>query len=61
MGFPIFHVVARSGEMRYGDLEMFLFGLELGQFLELFKLHHVDFPLLLTLDEEDLTKVSVLY
>ena len=44
--------------MKYGDLEVFLFGLDLGEFHKVFLLHHVDFALLLTLTEDDLISVS---
>ncbi|XP_076468904.1 ankyrin repeat, SAM and basic leucine zipper domain-containing protein 1-like isoform X2 [Babylonia areolata] len=48
-----------SAELKYGDLEMFLFGLQLGQFYSLFLTHQVDFPLLLTMTEGDLIKMGI--
>ncbi|KAL8620594.1 hypothetical protein ACOMHN_017875 [Nucella lapillus] len=47
------------GYLKYGDLEMFLYGLQLGQFHDLFTAHLVDFPLLLTMTEEDLVKMGI--
>ena len=47
----------RTSDMKYGDLEVFLFGLELGQFHSVFIKHQVDFALLLTLSEDDLINV----
>nr|KAG5708504.1 hypothetical protein BaRGS_026231 [Batillaria attramentaria] len=46
-------------DLRYGDLEVFLYGLDLGQFLEVFRAHHVDFALLLTFTEEDLVNMGI--
>ncbi|KAK7499506.1 hypothetical protein BaRGS_00009158 [Batillaria attramentaria] len=46
-------------DLRYGDLEVFLYGLDLGQFLEVFRAHHVDFALLLTFIEEDLVNMGI--
>ena len=45
-------------DVKYGDLELFLYGLELGDFLELFREQQVDLSLLLTLNEDDLVNVS---
>ena len=41
----------------YGELELFLCGLDLSQFVPLFRAQHVDFSTFLRLTEEDLIKV----
>jgi hypothetical protein len=48
-------------DRKYGDLEVFLFGLDLGNLREVFQSHQVDFPLLLTMNEEDLANVGCFF
>lgn len=43
---------------QYGDLEVFLFGLQLQDVLPLLLKHHVNFPVLLTLTDDDLKQVE---
>lgn len=45
---------------RYGELELFLHGLELGSFIELFHRHQVSFHQLLQLTDSDLEKIGVM-
>ncbi|KAK7101388.1 ankyrin repeat, SAM and basic leucine zipper domain-containing protein 1-like [Littorina saxatilis] len=46
-------------DLKYGDLEVFLFGLDLGQFHSVFQAQQVDFALLLTLNEDDLINMGI--
>lgn len=41
------------------DLELFLYGLKLGDLIPLFKDHEVTFPQLLQISEADLEKVGI--
>ena len=43
----------------YGELELFLCGLDLSQFVPLFQSQHVEFNTFLRLTEEDLIKVKL--
>lgn len=56
------HILAERTEecIQYGDLEMFLLGLQLGDLLPLFKEHRVTFSTLLSMTEEDLEQVQCL-
>ncbi|PVD24361.1 hypothetical protein C0Q70_14842 [Pomacea canaliculata] len=45
--------------IRYSELEVFLYGLDLGSLVSIFHQQQVDFTLLLTLGEEDLDKMGI--
>lgn len=45
--------------MKYGELELFLCGLELGSFVYKFQEQHVDFPTFLRMTDEDFIKVNI--
>ncbi|XP_077985257.1 ankyrin repeat, SAM and basic leucine zipper domain-containing protein 1-like [Glandiceps talaboti] len=45
--------------IRYGDLELFLCGLELGHLVPLFQDHQITFPAFLRMNDHDLEKIGV--
>lgn len=46
-------------ESSYGDMELFLAGIELSALVPLFKQHGVSFPMFLRLTDSDLQKVDL--
>lgn len=59
--FPFLFFFSFNRLERYGELELFLHGLELGSFIELFHRHQVSFHQLLQLTDSDLEKVSIFF
>ena len=51
----------RSTVCTYGDLEIFLSGLELGNYIQLFQRNDVTFPAFLRMTDHDLQQVNRLY
>jgi len=45
----------------YGDMELFLAGIELSSLVPLFKQHDVSFPVFLRLTDSDLQKVCLVF
>jgi hypothetical protein len=43
--------------VKYGELELFLCGLDLSDYVNLFQQQHVDFSIILRMTDEDLIKV----
>ena len=43
---------------QYGELDVFIQGLQLEEHLPLFKKHHVDFAVVLTMNDSDLRQVG---
>lgn len=57
--FSLISVISSISGIRYSELEVFLYGLDLGSLVSIFHQQQVDFTLLLTLGEEDLDKVRL--
>lgn len=56
--FISFHLfLRRTTDLRYGELELFLYGLELPHLLPVFRKELIDLPMLFTLTEKDLQNV----
>lgn len=45
--------------IKYGELELFLCGLDLSQYVGLFQQHHLDFTTVLRMNDEDLIKMGI--
>ncbi|KAK3101327.1 hypothetical protein FSP39_002709 [Pinctada imbricata] len=50
---------SQSSVMKYGELELFLSGLDLGHFIGLFQQHQIDFATLLRSSDDDLCKMGI--
>lgn len=44
--------------VKYGELELFLCGLDLSDYVNLFQQQHVDFSIIMRMTDEDLIKVK---